>query len=366
MTGPKVFILVLNWNSGKLTVDCLRSLFSAHRRERIVVIDNGSTDDSLALISGWAADVDIPVASYDRGTAEQGGSPDVEQRIGDAAQRSLVLVRSGANRGFAGGNNIGIRYALARGADYVLLLNNDAFFRAPGSLDALLHLLEREPRAGACGGRLFYPDGRPQQSYGNFPALSRILASLFPLYRLLPPRWLGGFKRSNVVPDPAVTEPMKVDWPSGACLLARARMIRDVGLLDERYFLFLEETDWCRRMAAAGWDRYYVPQAEVVHLFGGSSPGTAAIKRIHLQSQFIYYEKHFSRGTRAIAAAGYLARSLADVAGGAVRSLLVGSIFRRRTGEASGQGLHMLGLSGRTLLRSLLPDRAAGTPGGPT
>jgi GT2 family glycosyltransferase len=226
----------------------------------------------------------------------------------------LITIQTGANLGFAGGNNVGIRYALAQQAEYILLLNNDAFFRAPEALSTMLRFMEQTPRAGACGARLLYPDNSPQQSYGNFPAFLRILAYLFPLYKILPQRWLKGAKRSNVVPDAAIKEPLRIDWPSGACLLVRSQTIAEVGLLDEQFFLYLEETDWCYRMQAQGWDRYYLPGAEVIHLFG-SSLGKAAKPMLtyHLESQFIYYQKHFSPAVFVLTMGSYLLRSLWSV-----------------------------------------------------
>jgi GT2 family glycosyltransferase len=224
------------------------------------------------------------------------------------------MIQTGANLGFAGGNNVGIRYACAQNADYILLLNNDAFFRSTEALSAMIDFMERTPHAGACGGRLFYTDGSPQQSYGNFPAVLRILAYLFPMYKLLPHRCLKRVKRSNVVPDDTVQEPIRIDWPSGACLMVRVKTIEQVGLLDEQYFLYVEETDWCFRMQAQGWDRYYLPQVEVIHAFGGTVRNSSvSMQSYHLESQFTYYQKHFSKQALAVVAAGYMLRSFISV-----------------------------------------------------
>jgi GT2 family glycosyltransferase len=322
---PKVFILILNWNGWKDTIECLDSVYlSSYPDYQIVVLDNGSQDESVCKILEWAKGRDgetsnpsqgavakpIPVIIYNKDIDENGASFRDELTGSAPAARTLILIRIGANLGFAGGNNVGLRYAFAHGADYVLLLNNDAFFRSRETLTIMADFMERTPRAGACGGRLFYPDGSPQQSYGNFPALSRTLAYLFPLYKLLPKRWLKHFKRSNIVPDETVHEPLRIDWPSGACLMVSSGMVKEVGLLDEKYFLYVEETDWCFRMQAQGWDRYYLPQAEVIHTFGGSvRNASVSMQCYHLKSQFTYYRKHFSTMAIAFIAVGYMLRS---------------------------------------------------------
>ena len=319
--NPKVAILIVNWNGWKDTLQCLESVFGqALPNCRTVVIDNGSRNDSVAKIRDWAAGKTcstperahepVTLISYSRETAERGGTAKEEPRLVAAGGRGLVLIETGTNLGFSGGNNVGMRYALAQGADYILLLNNDALVACPETLRVMVEFMDRTPSAGACGGRFFYPNGERQQSYGNFPAVPRILAYLFPLYKLLPSQWLRGVKRSNVVPDDSVREPLQVDWPSGACLMIRSQTVRDVGMLDERFFLYMEETDWCLRMKARGWDRYYLPQAKVIHAFGGSVTKTStSMRQYHLESQFAYYRKHFGLPALSVVAAGYLLRS---------------------------------------------------------
>ncbi|SNB47968.1 glycosyltransferase family 2 protein [Geobacter sp. DSM 9736] len=334
--NPRVAIVIVNWNGWEDTLTCLESILRVPIPCcRTIVVDNGSRNDSVTRIREWAAPgrktAPVTLVSYDRETAEQGGSPLGERALNAAGTGSLAVIETGANLGFAGGNNIGIRYARAWGAKYILLLNNDAFISSPDALPAMIEFMERTPRAGACGGRLLYPGGDPQQSYGHFPAVPRTLAALFPLYRLLPSKWLKGVKRSNVVPDRKIREPLQVDWPSGACLMVRTEAVAEVGMLDERYFLYMEETDWCLRMKVRGWDRYYVPQAEVVHAFGGSVGKTSTpMKAYHLESQFTYYRKHFSPAGLATVAAAYLLRSCF-----AIGWIGLSSVFARRGNAAS-------------------------------
>lgn len=328
---PKVIILVLNWNGWRDTLDCLDSLYcSAYPDYQVVLIDNHSADDSLQRVHEWAngkmvADRDastalfrqcpLPYLLYDRTTAEQGGRPREEEslyeKLPDGISHPLIIIQTGDNLGFAGGNNVGLRYVRRHAAAYVLLLNNDAMLPSRQTLSTLVGFMDAHTRAGACGGRLVYPDGSPQISYGNFPSLPRALAFLFPVYKLLPQTLFRNVKRSNVIPDMSVTEPIAVDYPSGACLMVRNETITDVGLLDERFFMYAEETDWCLRMMKRGWDRYVVPRADIVHRCAGS-PGssTAKINRYFLESLFSYYRKNFTVRHLWIVTAGYLLRSL--------------------------------------------------------
>lgn len=260
----------------------------------------------------------LPYLEYDRDTAERGGVAGAEdglsRRLPATVPHPLIIIRTGGNLGFAGGNNVGLRYAGKRGAEYVFLLNNDA---ALASRDALTHLvgfLDQNPDAGACGGRLFYPDGSAQTSYGNFPSLPRALAYLFPAYKLLPAVLFRKVKRANVVPDAAIHAPLAIDYPSGACFLVRSRTIDEVGLLDERFFMYAEETDWCLRMRERGWGRYYVPHAEVVHRYAGSFDSSAVkMNRYYLDSLFKYYRKNFTVWRLWLLVAGYFLRSLYSI-----------------------------------------------------
>lgn len=309
----KVIILIVNWNGWKDTVECLASIFKYTSDCEAVVVDNGSEDGSVRKILQWAAEFGqagvfprslnrgISPVLYSRRTAEQGGI---------RTDRSpLVIIETGENLGFAGGNNVGIRYALARGADYVLLLNNDAALLNRDSLASLVAFMEGMPMAGACGGRLFYQNGVPQQSYGKFPSLARTLGYLFPLQRIIPASLRRSF-RSNIVPDPSVSDPFQIDYPSGAFMLVRAKAIRDIGLLDERYFMYVEETDWCFRMRQAGWDRYCVPRAAAMHKVAGSFRAWPYAMHIYfMESLFRYSGKYFSRRERQMVVAAFWLRA---------------------------------------------------------
>ena len=371
---PKIVVLILNWNGWRDTLDCLESLYADACPDcQVVLLDNDSCDGSLEVVRQWADGTPIPdrdssaprrggfplpYLPYDRETAELGGvaGPEAALRPGLPAgvPHPLILVRTGANLGFAGGNNVGIRYALKRGADYVLLLNNDAVLKSRNSLAQLVGFLDANPRAGACGGRLLYPDGSPQSCYGNFPSLPRTLAFLFPAYKLLPAALLRKVRRANVVPDGSISLPLAVDYPSGACFLVRSRTVAEVGLLDERFFMYAEETDWCLRMKRHGWGRYYVPAAEIVHKVAGSFAGAdAAPNRYFTESLFKYYRKNFSPWRLWLVAAGYLVRSLYCIALWSLTAALTSGPRRRRAQERARHWSHCLKLSVRTLTQQL-------------
>jgi hypothetical protein len=171
-------------------------------------------------------------------------------------------VRSATNSGFSGGHNQGIA---AGTGDYVLILNSDAELR-PGCLDTLVAAAEADPGAGLVAPRLEDPDGTVQTSCFRFPsAASEVIrgAGSGPVTAALK-RWdmpLG--------PHP---DPTRIDWASFACILLRRRMIEEIGPMDEGYFLYFEDIEYCRRARKAGWRLAHVPEARAVHHRGGSGP----------------------------------------------------------------------------------------------
>src|SRR5262249_7309922 len=144
--------------------------------------------------------------------------------------------------------------------DLLLVLNSDAR-PEPGAIDQLADLLDRCPRAALVGPALRYPDGRPQPSAFAFPGLVQVALDLFPIDRLMDTSLNGRI---------SAEAPRQVDHPLGACMLIRRAAWLDVGPLDEGYFMYLEEVDWCRRARQRGWQIWHHPGAHVVH-HGGSS-----------------------------------------------------------------------------------------------
>jgi N-acetylglucosaminyl-diphospho-decaprenol L-rhamnosyltransferase len=248
----RLLIVIVNYRSAALAIDCLRSLApevaSVVGGVRVVVTDGASGDDSVERLSAAIRD------------------------NGWSAWATLTpLPRNG---GFAYGNNEAIRPALASGdpPGFVLLLNPDTLVR-PGALRAVLDFMHGHPQVGIVGGRLEHPDGAPQRSAFRFHSLAGELESalrLGPITRLL--------SRSVVAP-PIPDGATETDWVSGACLMVRRAVLEQIGLLDEGYFMYFEETDLCLRARRAGWRCWYVPEARVVHLVGQSSGFTAGKAR---------------------------------------------------------------------------------------
>lgn len=226
-----VSVIVVSYNTCAVLRDCLLSL----RREapsdaEVIVVDNASDDGSAAMV--------------------QAEFPEV------------VVIDTGRNLGFAGANNRGMSVSRGR---HILLLNSDTV-ALPGALQAMSEFLETHPTTGAVGCRLLNPDGSLQKSAYKFPSPARALAENLLLTAALPnhPR-LGDFR---AWPHDTVRD---VDFLIGAALMVRREVIDTVGGLDEGFFMYSEETDWCRRMRGAGWATTFIPSASVVHLGGGSS-----------------------------------------------------------------------------------------------
>jgi N-acetylglucosaminyl-diphospho-decaprenol L-rhamnosyltransferase len=244
----KLLIVIVNYRSSGLAIDCLRSLepeVAANPGARAVVVENASGDDSGDRL---AASI-----------GENGWAPWAE------------LVVAPRNGGFAAGNNVAIAPALSSPdpPDYIWLLNPDTVVRA-GALGELVGFLERRPDVGLAGSRLEHRDGTPQRSAFRFPT---VLGELEGGLRLGPvSRLLGRYVLAPPVPD----RECRVDWVAGASLLIRREVFDAVGLLDEGYFMYFEEVDFCLKAGRAGWPCWYAPASRVVHLVGQSSGVTRA------------------------------------------------------------------------------------------
>jgi len=252
-----VYIVIVNWNCWKDTVDCLESLLLlAYPGHRVVLCDNGSTDGSLAEIRKWAEGRGLAYAEYDAAHGAPGG--------GEAMDPRLVLIRSGKNLGFAGGNNVGLRYALGQGdLDYAWLLNNDTVVE-PDALSFLVRRMEEEPGAGMCGStlRLFHDPQRIQAQGGGH--YCRWIGLPWHYGRLSP--------RGNA-PDQRRAQ-KRMNYVEGASMLVSRRFLEEVGLMCEDYFLYFEEADWALR-ARGRFTLAYAAQS-VVHHKVGTSIGTSS------------------------------------------------------------------------------------------
>ena len=265
---PQVGIVVLNYRNWADTVACLRSLAAAtYPRTFVVVVDNDSRNDSLAQIRADLAARGVAsaaVAESDLARAGAGAAP-------------VLFVQAAANRGYAAGNNLGIRAALARGCDYVLILNNDTEVE-PGFLDPLVEYAQAHPRLGATGPKVVDPAGRVEPTCARRrPELLYYFFGDGFLRRLFPRnRWR---RRHFYEGEYACDTPREVDILSGSCFLLKRAALADVGLLDENTFLYLEELILHEKMRAAGWSQAIVPASVVVHK-GGRSAGQVVPERI--------------------------------------------------------------------------------------
>lgn len=300
--APDVSIVVLNYN----TREELRSCLQAVARE-------GSTDlagqDGRLSAELWVVDN----ASSDR-SAEM-----VEEQFPWAR-----LVRSPRNGGFAFGNNLVLPRTSGR---YVLLLNPDTS-PDPGAIGTLVEDLERHPEAAASGPKLLRPDGTIHLACRrSFPTPPVAFYRLTGLSRRFPrSRRFGRYNLTFLDPDLAT----EVDSVCGACMLVRREAIDQVGLLDERFFMYGEDLDWCLRMQRAGWRVRYQPGAVVRHLHGGASRRRVWRTTFHFyRAMDLFYRKHYIGEYPLGVSVGVLAGVYLGLAAAFVRTLLTPPRSRR-------------------------------------
>lgn len=285
---------IVNWNTKDLMIQCLRSIRqeAGEVKLEVFVVDNGSTDGSKEAVRA-----EFPEA---------------------------ILIDNSSNLGFARANNQALR--LSKG-DYILLLNPDTQVKK-GAIDTLKTFMDRHPEAGAVGGQLLNPDGSRQNSIANFPSLATELLNKSLLRWLFPNRFPGKEREYN--------EPIEVESVIGACMMVRRKAIEQVGLLDEDYFLFLEETDWCYRMKKAGWKIYHIPQAEVIHFQGKSAEKDKKRARVeYYRSRYQYFRKNRGFWQWLILLIGMLAKLCVEVLLMAVVCILTGFSVKRWRSQLS-------------------------------
>jgi GT2 family glycosyltransferase len=229
-TRPTLSIVVVSYNTAALLRRCLASLPAATGTvpAEVIVVDNASSDGSADLVAA-----EFP---------------------------AVRMLRQPRNTGFADATNQGLQ--LARG-DVLCLLNPDTE-AGPSALALLVDWLAAHPAAGVAAPRLLNPDGTTQATGFRFPGIWQVLFDWFPPPHRLPTMRLNGRY-------PASTAPFRIDHPLGACFAVRRAAAVAVGLLDAGYFMYSEEVDWCRRLAAAGWEIWSLPAATVVHHGGAST-----------------------------------------------------------------------------------------------
>jgi len=297
-------IVILNYRTPKMVVDCLETLAGQLlEAEQVIVVDNDSQDDSV---------------------------PHIQAAIEKNQWGSWVELReAGGNHGFSAGNNVGIQ---AIDAEVYFLLNSDTLVR-PGAMAELRLALDQNPQAALISPRLEWPNGEPQVSAFRDPTpwseLDRA-AGTGPISKVL--------RRWSTSP-PLSDQPLPFAWASFAAILVRREVFEKIGLMDEGYFLYFEDIDFCRRARLAGFEGLYWPAAHVVHLRGGSGPvKEQQAKRRPLPAYFYasrsrFFAKFYGR-------AGLLAANVMWVFGRSVsfaREVL--SKKKRHLCEKEGRGL---------------------------
>ena len=259
-------VIVVTWNVRELLAACLAALPAATDEllTEVIVVDNGSTDGTADFVRS-----EFP---------------------------GVRLLVNEENVGFARANNRGL--TVAKGT-YTVLLNPDTEPQ-PRSLTEMVRFMDAHPRAGAGSPRLVRPGGSAQPyAFGDDPSPGYLIRRAF------------AHARSGYLHDWGIVEPQQVGWVSGASLVARREAVQRVGGLDEKMFMYFEDNDWCRRMRLAGWQVWYNPRAEVVHIGGASLNQNPQARAAYYRSLAYFYGKHYGRaaGAAMSAATAVLTRS---------------------------------------------------------
>jgi len=268
MEAPRISVVILNWRGWQDTLACLESLFDAETDPiSIFVCDNASGDESVARIRQWASDR-LPAANARRVASNR--APLRFRDLADAATTGrepvrddgglnvLTLIQTGANLGFAGGNNVGLRYALAEGFDYAWLLNNDTEIE-PDAITWLYRRLQQDAGIGMVGSTLIYFDRRDLiQNLGGVEFITAKGRGV-------------GIGEHRPVTDPVDAEDVekRLGYIAGASMFISRAFLEQVGLMEESYFLYYEEIDWAAR-ARGKFRLGYAPKSVVYHKVGAS------------------------------------------------------------------------------------------------
>jgi N-acetylglucosaminyl-diphospho-decaprenol L-rhamnosyltransferase len=246
---PDLSIVLVCWNNKAYLDPCLQSLYDGNLKYSfdVWVVDNGSTDGSQQML--------------------QEKYPEVR------------IIQNSGNVGLGKASNQGIEASRGR---YILLLNNDTIVNGP-SFDAMVKFLDEHSRTGAVGGKLLNPDGTIQACYNNFPTLWEDFMLNSRLGELIRPGYPAVMSGDEI---------KSVDWLGSACLMVRRSALDEIGLLDESYFIYGDETDLQYRLKKAGWEIYYLPGSTTVH-YGGRSMNRWSRRKMVLRGKLLFYQKHY-------------------------------------------------------------------------
>lgn len=290
--ASKVCVIILNWNRWADTLECLESVVqSQYSNFQVVICDNDSHDGSMGFFQAWAeGNLDVwrpqhplrklsfpPVSKPLKAVCYQ--ASDIQEGTIVNDLESLVFIQIPQNLGYAGGNNVGMRYAMLRNDfDFIWILNNDTVV-APDALAELVKGASRQPRMGLFGGQVLYYDApHTIQSIGGHmvPWLGK-------------ERFLGGMESEHI--SDMADRP--VGHLLGASLLIRSAALKDVGLFDESYFMYREETDWCLRAKQKAWECFYCSQAKIWHKESVSITKKSSFQDYYLVRNLLFLIRRF-------------------------------------------------------------------------
>jgi len=259
MIWPKVSIIIVNWNNWKDTLECLKSLKELdYPNFRIVIVDNGSQDDSKKKIKNYLRKVSCP--------------------------EKYVFISSQFNLGFSGGNNLGIKAGLTHHSDYFLLLNNDTVVEKK-FLKELVKVGESKKQIGVLGPLIYFYDN---------PKKIWFAGGRFNWLKLSWVKGRGHLGYDIPISDKFLKRPQKVDFITGCALLIKKEVVEKIGLMDEDYFLYYEDVDWCLKAGKAGYNCVFVPSAKIWHKISSSASKLAQpiIFRYHYRNALKLVKKN--------------------------------------------------------------------------
>ncbi len=276
MLTKKVFIIILNWNGAKDTIDCLKSLENLDYPDfEILVVDNGSTDTSVSEIKNQKSKI----------------------------KNNFILIENKKNLGFSGGNNVGIKYALEKKADYILLLNNDTVV-APQFLEELAKVGEQDKKIGILGPKIYFYDD-PKRiwfaggSFDWFRGSAHIGFGEIDFQKYQSEKEVGFITGCAMLVKKEVFAALGEPRPTGRAALGRASLNEaereKIGFLDERFFLYYEDTDFCLKAKKAGFKCFFAPKAKIWHKIPVESLKTklsGAVEKIGVPSVHYYHHRN--------------------------------------------------------------------------
>lgn len=276
MQFKEVSIIIINWMNWKDTIECLESILKVnYTNYNIIIIDNCSKNDSIEKIKEWHTSRNLEIVELQEDNLNSNDN---------SIHKKLILIKNKENYGFAKGNNIGIKFALKFfKPDYILLLNNDTVV----DKDFLSELVKfaEENNADIVGPKIYYYDFNGKKNVISFIG-----------ERIVPWKACGERLGAGEEDRGQYDRPIEVDRVEGSCMLIRSKVFEKIGFLDEDYFLFFEETDFCIRAKRAGFKIMYCPTAKIWHKVGGSTGKINPIRTYNFaKSRVLFIKKNFNQ-----------------------------------------------------------------------